>query len=277
VITDGRPLDALRYEVLGPVAVKHRNGMADLGYPKVRGALAVLLCRENRRVSTNTLTEELWADCPPKSAIKNIQLYICRLRRALGDARRIVREGAHCYRLVVSPGELDVHRFDQLIAHGHRFAGDDPERAVQAYRGALSLWRDDNAYAGMADIPCVQAERHRLAEKRQAVWLDAVDIDVRLGRSQQLIPELREITERHPYQERAWVHLMTALNDSGRRVEALDAYHTVFGLLRDEVGLEPCSELQDLQRAILRGEPSQRASNSRSVAATSVGASSAMK
>ena len=49
---------------------------------------------------------------------------------------------------------------------------------------------------------------------------------------------------------------MTALYRSGRQAEALAAYHGARRALVDELGIEPSTALQELERAILRHDPS---------------------
>ena len=49
---------------------------------------------------------------------------------------------------------------------------------------------------------------------------------------------------------------MTALYRSGRQAEALDAYQDARRALVDELGIEPSPALQELERAILRQDPS---------------------
>jgi hypothetical protein len=59
-----------------------------------------------------------------------------------------------------------------------------------------------------------------------------------------------------PLRERLRGQLMLALYRCGRQAEALDAYRDTRSILRDELGIEPGRPLQDLERAILRQEPS---------------------
>ena len=62
------------------------------------------------------------------------------------------------------------------------------------------------------------------------------------------------MVEDHPYRERLWCLLMSALAHDGRRVEAIRAYRRLEGLLA-EVGLEPSREIRDLEQQILVEAP----------------------
>jgi DNA-binding SARP family transcriptional activator len=55
-----------------------------LGGSKQRAVLAMLALRANRTVGADELIDGLWGERPPASAAKNVQLYVSRLRKALG-------------------------------------------------------------------------------------------------------------------------------------------------------------------------------------------------
>ena len=58
------------------------------------------------------------------------------LRQVLGRNGRLETHGS-AYRLKVAPGERDVDRFEELIAHGRAEMHTDPERTSEALRKAL--------------------------------------------------------------------------------------------------------------------------------------------
>ncbi|MER5551997.1 winged helix-turn-helix domain-containing protein [Streptomyces sp. NPDC002793] len=80
------------FGVLGPLTVWRAGVPLELGTPKGRLLLAVLLSRPGRSVTGDALAEALWGEEQPKSAAKNVQTYVHRLRQRLGDAERITRE-----------------------------------------------------------------------------------------------------------------------------------------------------------------------------------------
>jgi MerR family transcriptional regulator, thiopeptide resistance regulator len=74
--------------------------------------LAILLLHANEAVSPDRLVEDLWSGRPSASAATSLQAHVSRLRRALGDDRRIVTTGSG-YLIRVTPGELDRERFER--------------------------------------------------------------------------------------------------------------------------------------------------------------------
>ena len=111
----------------------------------------------------------------------------------------------------------------------------------------------------LADLefePFARVEVERLEELRLAAVEERIDAELALGRQLALVSELETLVAEHPYRERFRAQLMLALYRSGRQAEGLDVYRQTRALLTDELGLEPGTELQELQRAILVQDPS---------------------
>jgi DNA-binding SARP family transcriptional activator len=257
----------MRYRILGTFEVVDGNRICTPTAPKLRRVLALLLLHANNVVTTQSLIEELWADEPPRSALTTVQTYIYQLRKILE-----LREAPAChqaqrvqesilltkplgYLLRVQPGELDLSRFGQLVQHGQQaLDSGDIECASTALRKALALWRRP-ALADIETGPLLAAQTAALEEQRMNALELAIEADLRLGRHRELIGELKSLVIEHQLHE--WFHaqLMLALHRSGRRAEALEVYQRLRRVLNQELGLEPSSELQRRQRAVLTADP----------------------
>ena len=75
--------------------------------------------------------------------------------------------------------------------------------------------------------------------------------DLACGRHRQLVPELEALTADFPLVERIWEARILALVRSGRTADALRAYQTLRGFLREELGIDPSAPLQELEATIL--------------------------
>src|SRR3989442_8599027 len=106
----------MEFQILGPVEVIEDGQALDLGGQKQRAVLAMLLLEANRVVSSDRLIEALWEEEPPETAQKALQVYVSQLRKVVGRER--LETKAPGYRLRVEPGELDLERFQRLVAEG---------------------------------------------------------------------------------------------------------------------------------------------------------------
>ena len=248
-----RGIEVIEFGVLGSLEVVDRDGRLALGAPKQRALLAVLLLRRGEPVSSDRLIDEVWGDQPPATATKLVHGYVSSLRKVLGDGL-LLTEGRG-YVLRVSPGQLDVDRFEALVRRGREaLERGDPLTAASVLREALAVWRGP-ALADFAYEPFAQAEIARLEESRLAALEDRVDADLASGEQARLVGELEGLVREHPLRERLRAQLMLALYRSGRQADALEAYQHARRELLDGLGLEPGRALQELERAILAHDP----------------------
>ncbi|HTV99769.1 MAG TPA: BTAD domain-containing putative transcriptional regulator [Streptosporangiaceae bacterium] len=251
----------VQFRLLGPLEAQDGERRVDLGRPKQRALLAVLLVHANDVVSLDRLIEELWGEEPPPQAAASLQTYVSNLRRALEPGRparapsRVLVSQPPGYRLVVGAGDLDAARFAALAKEGHELLqARRPAAAARMLREGLALWRGP-ALAEVADEAFAQAERNRLEELRVAALEDRLAADLDLGGHAAAVAELEELAGRYPFREQLAAMLMLALYRSGRQGEALQALQAARRALADELGIDPGRRLRQLETAILRQDP----------------------
>jgi DNA-binding SARP family transcriptional activator len=244
----------MEFRILGPLEVWDQGGEVPLGGPKPRALLALLLLHANEVVSADRLIDELWGEDSPERTAAVLRVNVSRLRKALPEDVLTTRTTGYVAR--VEPDALDLHRFERLVDEGRSLlAGGLAADASERLRDALSLWRGpalvDFAYESFAQAAIARLEEIRLA----AIEL-RIDADLALGHHHELVGELEALVANHPLRERLQRCLMTALYRSGRQAEALDAYQDARRALGEELGIEPSTALQQLERAILQQDPS---------------------
>jgi WD40 repeat protein/DNA-binding SARP family transcriptional activator len=248
------PASRLEFRILGPLSVRADGAPVALGGPKQRGLLALLLLNANRVVSRDRLVAELFPEQSVNSADHALRNHVSRLRKvfaAVGSDEPRVAARAPGYLLRVEPGELDLERFEQIVSDGREaLAAGRTEAAAALLRSAEQLW-EGRPFADLEFEPFGRLEVERLEELRLAAVEERIDAELALGRALALVPELETLADDHPYREHFRAQLMLALYRSGRQAEGLAVYQQARTLLNDELGLEPGTELQELQRAIL--------------------------
>ena len=243
--TDGSPgRGGMDLRVLGPVEATVEDHPVAIGAGKPRALIAMLGLSEGSAVSSEALIDGLWGEAPPATANKMVQVYVSQLRKVLaasGNGAEIVTRGRG-YELRLGEGEVDVRRFERLLAEG-------------APREALTLWRG-RPLDDVSTEPFAPLEIRRLEELRLAAFEMAIEQDLAAGRHAEVVGELETLVAQEPLRERLQAQRMLALYRSGRQADALEAYRRAREALVDAIGVEPGPELRRLHEAILRQDPS---------------------
>ena len=154
---------------------------------------------------------------------------------------------------------VDAHRFEAIT----RAFTDLSTRATRPRRctrpstrsdAALGLWRG-TAFEDVADDEFVRGEVARLEELRWVTIERRMDLLLRLGRHSEAAGVLSDLVGQMPLRERLREQLVLALYRSGRQADALRAYDAARKTLSEELGLDPGSDLQALERAVLDHDP----------------------
>ncbi|MDO3635009.1 BTAD domain-containing putative transcriptional regulator [Mycolicibacterium arseniciresistens] len=247
----------MHYRLLGPLQVVRAGAPVELGPPKQRAVLAVLLLAHGRVVSVDRLVDAVWGDDAPGSATAGLQAYISNLRRALRDdpqASPIVRQPPG-YFLDIDADSVDLAVFARRCAEvAGAVEAADWTAALDVADAAMALWRGP-FLADLSDQPWVAQDAARVEVMRADCLDKRITALLALGRVSQALAAVSELRAADPLGERGcWLHML-ALYRAGRAPDALEAYGGYARLLDAELGLQPGAELRDLQTAILRQSP----------------------
>jgi DNA-binding SARP family transcriptional activator/tetratricopeptide (TPR) repeat protein len=245
----------MEFRLAGPVEVVLNGEPVAITAARQEIVLTMLLLEANHVISVSRLVDALWEEAPPRTAKNQIQITVSALRSLLGDPEgSIIVTRSPGYLIRIPDEALDLKRFEQLAADGASAAAEHrrPE-AVLCLRSALALWRGP-AMDGVAS-KIVQVAATQLHERRLAVQQTCLELELQLGRHQDIIGDLTALTTEQPLHELIRAQLMLALYRSGRQAEALETFRECREILKRELGLDPCEELRRLEFAILVGDP----------------------
>jgi DNA-binding SARP family transcriptional activator len=240
--------DRVTFGVLGPLAARRGHELLNLGGPKQRMVLAVLLANANRTVCRDELIEAVWAGDPPTTARTTMHTYLSNLRKELGDGQ-IVHRGDG-YGVTVDASTFDALRFDELVWQGHALLGVQPREAALCLDQAQQLWRGP-AFGQLGSEPFLLAEATRLNELHLFAEEDRFEAYLINGEHTRIIGQLRNLIDNNPYRERLLGQLMLALYRSGRQGDALRVFAETRRRFSDELGIDPSPELWTLEQQIL--------------------------
>src|SRR5436190_2961626 len=119
----------MEFRILGPLEVSRAGDPLVLPGAKQRALLALLLLNANDVVSSDRLIDELYEGRPADKALAALHVQISGLRKVLeperppraGDAVLVTKPPGYMLRL--EPGQLDLERFDALLARGRAALG----------------------------------------------------------------------------------------------------------------------------------------------------------
>ncbi|MEV0328176.1 BTAD domain-containing putative transcriptional regulator [Micromonospora echinospora] len=216
---------------------------------KPRRLLAALLLEPRRHVTRSRLVDAVWDGEPPRSAHGALQVYASQVRTAIRDVRLVHRAGG--YLLDIDPESVDLHRFRALVGHA---TGAAPAAGAELLRRALAAFRG----SPLADLGPGLLHREFepvVTEERLTAWERLAELELTLGRSAELVPQLVQLTREHPLRERFHELLIVALARQGRIADASATYRRAYRLLRDELGVDPGPGLRAAHRRVLGAEP----------------------
>lgn len=236
------------FTVLGHLAGTSSGRPLDLGPPKQRLLLAGLLCHSGSVVSTDRLTDLLWGDGAPRTARKNIQVYVAGLRRVVGDR---ISYRAPGYHIVIAEGELDLAAFDTAAAQGRRCLRRGDLEGARAHLDTALAWWQGRPLAEFSDNPAAVELTEGLRGRYVTAYEDWAEAKTELGDHLDVLETIDEVFAEFSDRERLAVLRMTALVGGGRPIEALAHYENVRRRMAQEFGMPPSAALMRLQRQVL--------------------------
>lgn len=248
----------LSLAVLGEFRARLGGQALDLGGPRQRAVLAMLVVARGEVVATDRLVDALWGEQAPPSALGALQAYVSRLRRRLEPGRSarsrqsvIVSEGPG-YAVRLDDEAVDAWRFERLVRRAGALA--DPHATARMLDQALGLWHGP-AFADFTGQPWVEAEAARLTALREVAREQVVAVRLALGDSAVLVPEIEALVAEEPLREERWRLLVLALYRAHRQGDALGALRRARQVLADELGVDPGPALRRLEADVLAQSP----------------------
>jgi predicted ATPase/DNA-binding SARP family transcriptional activator len=236
----------LEFRVLGTLEVWRGAEPVVIGRGTTINLLAGLLVSADTVVPSERLAEIAWGDGQPQHPRAALHTKVSRLRRILGE--ETVTTVGDGYLLQLDPGQLDLQRFDDRILAA---SGALDAEAAGILEEAISLWRgtplsNTDSLLLQEEVVSPLVERYLMACES---WAAA---SLRLERPTQVVARIAPLVASHPFRESLTGHLMLALHQAERSADALKAYETLRGALREELGADPGAPLQGLYLTILR-------------------------
>ena len=248
----------LRLGVLGEMTAAVNGSPVDLGGPRQRAVLALLVLARGDVVPADRLVDAVWGEQAPPSAASALQAYVSHLRRRLEpdrgprDRHSVISRQGPGYALRVDDDAVDAWVFERLLRQAG--AAPDPSAAEDLLEAALALWRGP-AYADHLGTPWADGESTRLAGLRDVAREQRVQARLDGGESAVLVPEIEALVTEDPLREERWRLLVLALYRAHRQADALAALRRARATLAEELGVDPGPALRSLEAEVLAQSP----------------------
>lgn len=257
-----RPLPAVRMglhhrrldvRIIGSLQIQRGDailGYRELGGPKPRQILEILLLSLGSPVSKGRLIEILWAGQAPAEALPTLESYVSVLRRHLQPGMgkdgplRTVTGGYMVDRSLV---DLDLDRFDALL---RRAEAEGPQRSLDLLLEALAL--ASAPLLGDELLPSwAEDERARHAARVFHARTLAAEAALAVGKAELAVIWARKALADDALSERAWSALVLGLERCGRLTEALRAFEQCRRTMDREIGCAPGTALRSAHARLL--------------------------
>jgi DNA-binding SARP family transcriptional activator len=232
------------------------GGVVRLGSARQRAVLGLLALHWSAGVPRDMIVDVLWGERPPRSAVAEVQAYVSRLRHLLDPARTARdRSGpvlltGPCYRLADGTS-LDLADFGELARRADVAASRGEFRlACALYERSLGLWRGEV----LADVDLLHGYPAAIEAARRGgeVVLRFARAAAAGRRHEKVLPHLRRLCAREPFNEQAHAQLMTALAATGEQAAAVEVFWQLRGRLDSELGIRPGPQIAAVHLRVLR-------------------------
>lgn len=246
---------ALRLLGLGPAQVYLGDQLlraADWGFARPKHLLFYLASNTGR--TREQIGLAFWPEASPTQLRTGLRTALYRLRQALGQPDWVLfQDERYTFNRSLSYW-YDVEAFEAGLAEASRVQQTAPERAVEHLKAALTLYRGD-FLEDFPDDDWVLARREDLRRQQLQALLTLGWLLLEAGRQAEAAESYRGAITRDGYLEAAHRGLMRSLARQGEPGQALRQYHSLLGLLADELGVAPSPETTELYDRLRRGEP----------------------
>ena len=243
---------AVRIQICGPLAVECAGQRVESRLPGRQGRLlfTYLVVNRDRAVGRDEVAEALWREPDPSAIDSRLNPLLSKVRRVFGNS---AVEGRSTIRLHLPTAWVDleaaieaIHRAESAVAQ-HEWVG--------AWGPVLTaLLVAERSFLAGEDAPWIDEIRHQLTELhlRGLECYAAAGLGIGGTELAAAIRAGRELTRLEPDRESAYRLVMQALAVEGYRAEALRVYEQLRTRLRDDLGVAPSPQTQELHLQLLR-------------------------
>ena len=245
----------IRLCVLGDVRVEVDGETIPIAGKLKHRILSRLALRPTSAVSADVLIDALWGESPPRTAKQSLHVHISHIRerlRTVGAESLVTTTTEGLYTLGRADVSTDAGVFEALVESGTGAWSSGSLRSARDELGdALALWGPP--FETLIDDYGAMAQRQRLIGLHERAVDAYVETLIELGETDYAITLLQPEVAISPLRERPYEQLMRLHLAEGDRAQALAVFEHAEGVFRDQLGIEPSTELRALRHQVDTG------------------------
>jgi DNA-binding SARP family transcriptional activator len=250
----------LRIQLCGRLAIERGSAVvAENAFPARQGRRlwAYLVLHRRQPMGRGDVAAAVWGEAMPDAWDDALSILGSRLRHSLQPitgpcAEPALKGGDGRYRLALPPGSVvDVERAMEAL---HRAEGLQRQEAWGAVVAEAQVTIEITARGFLSgeEGEWVEGQRRLLEEARVHALECTVTAELERGHAALAEREAEQLVALAPLRESGHRLLMEALVAGGNRGQAVIAYDRCRRLLREQVGIAPSVEMEQLYRQLLQ-------------------------
>ena len=215
-------------------------------WPTVQSRDLFFCLLQHQNLRKEEIGNLFWPDHPPRRLDGIFRSTLYRLRRAAGRNTVLYEDGVYRFNRDIDYW-YDVEAFETRLHRAERSVDGDQQAAL--LESALELCKEDYLEGVYADW-CAM-ERERLREHRMAALELLAGLHASRGHLRRAIEAYQSLVHLDPYRELAHRELMRCYFRLGDRAMAIRQYRLCADILREDLGVSPMQETEDLYLQII--------------------------
>lgn len=226
---------------------------------KGKSILKFLVAHEGKPVSVDQLVDTFWPEIEPEKGYRNLHVTVHFLRRLLepspvsrSESSHILHENGFFRFVPTTDCKVDIYDYQNLfrLAKSYEDEG-QTENMITCYKQMIDMYG-----TGFLEDDLYEDWTESFRDQYKRMFIDTLmkvaDYEESHGHFDLAVEFLNHILKVDPYDEKVHLQIMQIHLKKDNRNQAIRQYEKCMDLLRNELGIEPSSHLQDLYQKILQ-------------------------
>ncbi|KAI9129825.1 BTAD domain-containing putative transcriptional regulator [Acaryochloris sp. CCMEE 5410] len=236
--------------LLGHLRITYEGvSVANLQTDRYQSLVAYLVLKAKTPQPRSLVADLFWPNLTETDAKTNLRRELYRLRQVLPAADQFLKVTARTIQWQPQlPCWLDVAEFEIALAQVTQYEA-NPQNQIEPLKHALELYQGELLPTCYDDW--IGPERDRLYQLMVQGLTELIQCLVTLGEVRDAISYCQQLLQFEPLSESGYLTLMQLYLQQGDRTSALQSYHQCMTQLREELGIDPNTEMQTLYQKLI--------------------------